>query len=357
MTPPTPEFGALRLRADQPFVIAEAGVNHENSLDIALRMVEEAARAGADAIKFQSYKAETLAARNSPAYWDLASEPTRSQYELFKKYDRFDDADYERLARHAAACGIAFMSTPFDAHFVDVLEPWVPAYKIASADLTNLPLIERCAAKGKPMILSVGAAEDAEIDAALAAIRAIGNDRIALLHCVLSYPCRPEDAQLNSIRYLRHRYPELPIGYSDHVPPDAGMLVLISAWLLGAQIIEKHFTLDKSLPGNDHYHAMDPDDLRRFRENCRYVASLLGEEAHRVWPCEIEARRHARRSLVAAQPIRRGQVATEELITVKRPGTGIAPAAMQALIGRKALRDIDADEILQWEMFSTGPAH
>lgn len=345
-------FGDLLLHGNRPFIIAEAGVNHENSLDSAKRMIDAAAAAGADAIKFQSYKAETLASRHSPAYWDLNEEPTRSQFDLFKKHDHFGDAEYEQLAAHAAACGIHFMSTPFDLHFADVLEPHMPAYKIASADLTNVPLLQHCARKGKPMILSVGAAEDREIDDAVRAVREAGNGDVALLHCVLSYPCRPEDAHLNSIGYLARRYPEIVIGYSDHVPPGPTMLAPFTAWLLGARIIEKHFTLDKTLPGNDHYHAMDPEDLRRFRRMCEDAAVLMGGDERRVWPCEEESRRQARRSLVAATTIRKGERATEGAIAIKRPGTGIPPASMTALLGRAALRDIEADEILRWDMFS-----
>ena len=346
------QFGSLLLRHDRPFLIAEAGVNHENSLDTAFRIIEEASQAGADAIKFQSYKAETLASRHSPAYWDLTAVSTRSQFEFFKKHDHFTGSDYERLASYAVERDIVFMSTPFDIHFADVLEPLVPAYKVASADLTNIPLIQHCARKGKPMILSVGAANNEEVDEALQAIRETGNQNIALLHCILSYPCQPQDANLNSIRYLARRYPELPIGYSDHVPPDDSMLIPLAAWMLGARIIEKHFTLDKSLGENDHFHSMDPDDVRQFRESCNYVASGLGDEVNQVWPCEIEARRHARRSLVANKSIRKDQVVTEDAIAIKRPGTGIPPQAANKLVGRIALKDVEADEVLQWDMFS-----
>jgi sialic acid synthase SpsE len=345
-------LGELLLRGDRPFVIAEAGVNHENSLDSAMQMVDAAADAGADAIKFQSYKAETLASRHSPAYWDLNQEPTQSQFELFKKHDRFGDAEYQALARRAQQRGIHFMSTPFDRHFAEMLEPLMPAYKIASADLTNMPLLRQCASTGKPMVLSVGASEDEEIDEALQAVHDAGNDQVALLHCVLSYPCRADDAHLNSIGYLARRYPQVVVGYSDHVPPGPAMLAPFSAWLLGARIIEKHFTLDKSLPGNDHYHAMDPDDLRRFLETCAAAAVMIGADERRVWPCEEAARRQARRSLVAATTIRKGERATEAAIAIKRPGTGIPPASLDTLIGRAAVRDIDADEILAWDMFS-----
>jgi N-acetylneuraminate synthase len=345
------QLGALRLLANRPFIIAEAGVNHENSLDTARRMVEAAAQAGADAIKFQSYKADTLASRHSPSYWDLDAEPTRSQYDLFKKFDHFNDREYELLAQHAASCGIVFLSTPFDVHFAESLAPLMPAYKIASADLTNLALIRRCAAKGKPMILSVGAAEPYEIDAAVLTVRSAGNPPLALLHCVLAYPCKAADAHLNTITYLQNRYPNVVIGYSDHVPPGDSMLVPFVAWLLGARIIEKHFTLDKTLPGNDHYHAMDAKDLHHFRELCETATDWMGEVEKKVWPCEAVARDQARRSLVASRPIAKGEPATEDMVAIKRPGTGIPPAAMPQLLGWMAVRDIDADEILQWDMF------
>jgi sialic acid synthase SpsE len=343
-------FGRLSLRGDRPFLVAEAGVNHENDLDVALKMISEAALAGADAIKFQSYKAERLASKHSPSYWDLSAEPTRSQYELFKKYDHFGEDSYRRLADHAQSCGITFLSTPFDHDFVDALAPLMPAYKIASADLTNYPLLRHCASKSKPMILSVGASTLSEVESAVAEVRQTSDAPIALLHCVLSYPCKPEDANLRIISTLKGRFPSCVIGYSDHVPPSYGCLSLIGAWLLGGRILEKHFTLDKSKPGNDHYHAMDPDDVRRFREQCDYVTATLGDGAKEVLACEQDARKNARRSLVAARPITRGEVVTEEAITVKRPGTGIPPTELTRVLGRPTLCDIAEDEVLQWNM-------
>jgi N-acetylneuraminate synthase len=350
----TIQFGTLTLRKDRPFLIAEAGVNHENSLDVALQMIEEAAKAGADAIKFQSYKADTLASRHSPSYWDTTAEPTTSQYELFKKHDRFDDVEYERLAEHAKQFGIVFLSTPFDLHFADSLEPLMPCYKIASADLTNLPLLRHCAQKGKPMIVSVGASTLTDIERAVKEIYSTGNHQIALLHCVLSYPCKPEDANLRVITRLKEVFPECVIGYSDHVPPDHACLALTTAWLLGARIIEKHFTLDKSLPGNDHYHAFDPDDIRAFRSECDYATLLLGQPTKEVLPCEQAAHRHARRSLVAAKAIRTGQVITRDMIAIKRPGTGIATEHLDSIVNSRALCDIEYDQLLRWDMFGQG---
>lgn len=351
MTYPELTFGELTLRADRPFLIAEAGVNYENDLETAFRMVEEAARAGADAIKFQSYKAETLASRFSPSYWDTTKEPTRSQYELFKKYDHLDVEDYRKLAEHARRCGLYFLSTPFDARFVDALAPLMPAVKVASADLTNHPLLRHIALHRKPVILSTGAATLGEIEEAVGLLQAEGVTQIALLHCVLSYPCRPEDANLGAITHLQAAFPDLIIGYSDHVPPAYGCAALTTAWLLGARILEKHFTLDKTKPGNDHYHAMDPEDIRQFRAQCDYVTSLLGEKRKRVFECEAEARRQARRSLVAARAIRAGECLTESDILIKRPGSGIDPRFLNVVLGACALRDIQDDEPLQWDMF------
>lgn len=344
-------FGELTLRADRPFLIAEAGVNYENDLETAFRMVEAAAQAGADAIKFQSYKAETLASRFSPSYWDTTKEPTRSQYELFKKYDHLDVEDYRRLAEHARQCGLYFLSTPFDERFVDALAPLMPAIKVASADLTNQPLLRHIARQRKPVILSTGASTLGEIEEAVDLLQAEGVEHIALLHCVLSYPCRPEDANLGALAHLQATFPDHIIGYSDHVPPAYGCAALTTAWLLGARILEKHFTLDKTRPGNDHYHAIDPEDIRLFRAQCDYVTSLLGEGRKRVLAAETEARRQARRSLVAARAIRAGERLTERDILIKRPGSGIDPRFLNIILGATARRDIQDDEPLQWDMF------
>lgn len=338
-----------RDRFQRPYIIAEAGVNHEGSLDVAVEMVRRAAQAGADAVKFQTYKAETLASRHSPSYWDTTKEPTRSQYELFKKYDRFGDREYERLAEVARECGIDFLSTPFDLRAVDMLEPLVPAYKIASADITNVPLLRRIAQKGKPILLSTGASALSEIHRALEVIRAEGNDQVALLHCVLNYPTAYADANLGMIAHMRSIFPNHIIGYSDHTPADRMDEVLLLAWLLGAQVLEKHYTHDKTLPGNDHYHAMDAEDLARFVERVRFAEALFGSDEKRYLPSEELARAHARRSLVAARPIRKGQVIAADDVMCKRPGTGIPPTLYDYVVGGTALVDIEADDILTFD--------
>lgn len=347
----TVQFGELTLSGTRPFLIAEAGVNYENDLEVAFQMIEEAASAGADAIKFQSYKAGRLASKYSPSYWDLTKESTQSQFALFKKYDHFNDEDFGALAMKAHECGIVFLSTPFDFHYADFLGPYMPAYKIASADLSNTPFLRYCASKGKPIILSVGAATLAEVDEAIRIIRGEGNDSIALLHCVLSYPCMPENANLKVIERIKSVFPDCVAGYSDHVPSAPGGLCLTTAWLLGARIIEKHFTLDKTKTGNDHYHAMDPADIREFRQQCDYMTSLLGGNNKVVLACETEARKQARRSLVAARNIKAGEIIGNEDIAIKRPGTGIEPKFLDLFVGAKPVRDIHEDQLLQWDDF------
>jgi len=344
-------LGDIPICGSRPFIIAEAGVNFENDLGIAFKMIEEAALAGADAIKFQSYKAERLASHFSPAYWDITKESTPNQFELFKKYDHFGDQDFIALAKKANSYGIYFLSTPFDTHYADLLEPYMPAYKIASADITNYPLIKHCAKKGKPIILSTGASTLAEVDNAISIIREEGNIQIALLHCVLSYPCDPTNANLATIAYLKKVYPQYVIGYSDHVPPTAGGEVLLTAWLFGARIIEKHFTLDKTKPGNDHYHAMDPEDLRAFIMLTKSIFSLIGDETKKVMCCEQKSREQARRSLVASRDIKSGEILQESDVAIKRPGTGIKPFNLGLVIGAEAICDIQYDQILQWDMF------
>ena len=333
-----------------PYVIAEIGVNHEGSMDLAKKLIDLAKEGGADAAKFQTYKADTLASRNSPAYWDLSKEPTTSQFKLFQKYDSFGPGEYRELARHCGEVGIEFVSTPFSRDAVEVLDPLVPFFKIASADLTNTPLLRQVAATGKPVILSTGASTAHEVRDAVKTLRDAGCDELSLLHCVLNYPTADENAHLGMITALRREYPELLIGYSDHTVPDEGMTALCTAWLLGARVIEKHFTHDKSLPGNDHYHAMDADDLRRFIANVARLDSMVGSKAS-VVSIESEeiSRLNARRSIVLDVDVTAGTELTEEMLTYKRPGTGVSPVHWDEVIGRTAARDLERDHVLQWE--------
>lgn len=332
-----------------PYIIAEIGVNHEGRMDLAKRQVEEAKAGGADAVKFQTYRAGTLASRHSPAYWDTAKEPTTSQYELFKRHDGFWRDEMAELKAHCDALDIEFLSTPFDLEAAGFLDQLMPAFKISSSDITNKPFIEHLCGYGKPIILSTGASALHEIQEAVEWIEPHGNP-LALLHCVLNYPTAEENANLGMIRHLRQAFPRHLIGYSDHVAP-GDMRVCETAVLLGSVIIEKHFTHDKTLPGNDHYHAMDKEDLKTLRAHIRRLLAIVGGFRVRALPEEAPARRNARRSLVAARDIPEGSRLRPEDVTFKRPAHGIGPRHYDELIGRRARVAIAEDTVLQWNLF------
>lgn len=332
-----------------PYLIAEAGVNHEGSIELAKRLINEAAEGGAHAIKFQSYKAETLASKYSPYYWDITKEPTKSQYELFKKYDKFWKKEYEELKTCCDKVGIEFMSTPFDIESATFLNDLMPVFKISSSDLTNFNFIEYQCSFKKPIILSTGASHLWEIQEAVDIIEKNGNPLI-LMHCVLNYPTPNKNANLGRIQGLKKHFPQHIIGYSDHTLPQ-NMEVLHTAVLLGAAVIEKHFTHDKTLPGNDHYHAMDKNDLKLFWKKWQFTNELLGSFKVTALPDEEPARQNARRSLVAAKYIPAGKIIEAQDLTWKRPAHGISAKFYKDLIGKKALVDIEEDTILKWNMF------
>jgi N-acetylneuraminate synthase len=331
-----------------PLIIAEAGVNHGGSMELAKRLIDEACEGGAHAVKFQSYKAATLASKDSPAYWDTDKEPTTSQYELFRRYDAFWKTEFEELKTHCDAAGIAFMSTPFDVESANFLNDLMEVVKISSSDITNKPFIRHLCSFGKPIILSTGASYPHEIMEAVSWIEAAGTP-LALLHCVLNYPTPDERAALGMISALRALFPHLVIGYSDHTLP-GDMRVLETAALLGARILEKHFTHDKNLPGNDHYHAMDKRDLRRFVQSMERIRALAGAAVLTSLPSEEPARRHARRSLVAARNIPAGKIIDAEDLTWKRPAHGISPRDYDTALGMRARTDIAEDSVLRWAM-------
>lgn len=333
---------------NRPYVIAEAGVNHEGDIELARRLIHEAAEGGAHAIKFQTYKAETIASKQSPSYWDLSKEPTKSQFELFKKYDKFWKKEFELLKKECDKCGIEFMSTPFDFNAADFLNDLMPVFKISSSDLTNIPFIRHMCNFGKPVILSTGASNITEI---IQAVEVIGeyNVPVSLMHCILNYPTLDENANLGMILDLKKRFPETVPGYSDHTMP-GDMEVLKTAYLLGAVILEKHFTFDKSLPGNDHYHAMDKEDLKKFFKDSDRVFTLLGSFRKKPIPTEEVSRQNARRSLVVNKKIHAGEIITPEHLTYKRPASGISPKHIDEVLGKKAIADIETDTVLKWNM-------
>ena len=332
----------------KPFIIAEAGVNHEGQIEIAKRLIDDAAESGANAIKFQTYKAHTLASKDSPAYWDLDKEPTDSQYKLFQKYDKFWKDEFEQLKKHCDEVGIEFMSTPFDLESAQFLNDMMNVFKVSSSDITNKPFIEYICQFGKPIILSTGASYIYEIQQA---VEWIDSKKIpvALLHCVLNYPTEDRYANLGMIKDLQIKFPSKVIGYSDHTLPN-DLKVLEMATILGAVILEKHFTHDKTLPGNDHYHAMDKDDLRMFNKNLDRIFSILGDQNKHPLVSENSSRNNARRSLVAISNIPNGTTIRPEHLTWKRPAYGISPREIDDLVGKKTNRDIAKDDLLKWEM-------
>jgi sialic acid synthase SpsE len=330
----------------RPFIIAEAGVNHEGSMNSAMRLIDEAKEGGADAIKFQTYRAASIAIKKSPAYWDLTKEPIDSQYELFKKYDKFWRDEFIKLKNHCDKTEIEFLSTPFDLESAYFLNDLMDVFKVSSSDITNKPFIEYICDFGKPIILSTGASNLDEVKEATKWISSKGN-QFALLHCILNYPTQNEDANLAMILDLKTNFPKHIIGYSDHTLP-GDMKNLEVATLLGASIIEKHFTLNKNLSGNDHYHAMDTEDLKKFKTNLDNLFQLLGNYDKCSIDAEQPARTSARRSLVAKREINLGEKICFEDITWKRPGTGISPKDIQKALKCRAAKYIAQDSTIQW---------
>lgn len=332
----------------KPFIIAEAGVNHEGSMQIAKRLIEEACEGGADAIKFQTYKANTIASKNSPAYWDTTKEPIASQYELFCKHDKFWKKEMEELKSHCDKVGIEFLSTPFDIESAKFLNDLMDVFKISSSDITNKPFIEFICNFKKPIILSTGASFLYEIQESVSWIERAGNT-LALLHCVLNYPTPDENANLGMILGLKRAFPDKIIGYSDHTLPK-DMQICKNAILLGATIIEKHFTHDKTLTGNDHYHAMDKNDLTKFKKDIEETFKILGKFEVSALDDEKLARDNARRSLVASKDIKKGDIIKRDDLTFKRPAMGISPKFIDDIVGRRAFCNISEDEVLKWNM-------
>ena len=335
-----------------PYLIAEIGVNYEGSIERAKEMIRQVARAGGHAAKFQTYKADTLAAKHtSPAYWDQSKEPTASQHELFQRFDAFGPAEYEELKRTCDEVGIDFLSTPFDLEAVDYLTPLMPITKVASADLTNIPLLRKIAKTKNPVLMSVGAGSHAEIERAVQELVSNGAPSVAIMHCVLNYPTPIENAALSQIKVLQDRFgSELVVGYSDHVKPedDGALPALETAALFGARVIEKHFTDNKLGVGNDHYHAMDEQDLRAFTQKLSLYRELYGDgELH--LETQTAAISNARRRVIATREMPAGhQVGDEDLIAL-RSNVGIEIFDYDQVVGKVLKNPVAKDQPITWE--------
>lgn len=332
------------------FVIAEAGVNHNGDLDLALRLVDAAVAAGADAVKFQTFRTERLVTKSAPkaTYQQRTTGDAGSQSDMIKALELDADA-HRRILSHCEHQGILFLSTPFDEESADLLTDLrVPLFKTGSGELTSIDLLRHIASKGLPMIVSTGMATLGEVEAALGAIRATGNEDVVLLHCVSNYPAAASDVNLRAMETMGRAF-GVPVGYSDHT---LGPEVALAAVALGACVVEKHITLDRSLPGPDHEASMEPADFAAMVRAIRNVEAALGDGVKRPRPSEANTAAVARRSVVSAVDIPAGAVVTEEMLTAKRPGTGIPPSAARWLVGRTARLDIVADTLLSLEMFA-----
>ena len=330
------------------FIIAEAGVNHNGDINLAKKLIEAAKDAGVDAVKFQTFKAENAVTKNveKAEYQKETTGTEESQYDMLKKLE-LTEYDFKELADYAKDKDILFISSPFDKESVDLLdEIGVPVYKVASGEITNFPLLKYIAEKGKPIILSTGMATLGEIEDALRVIKEMGVDDVVLLHCVTSYPAKMEDVNLRVLETLRHAF-KLPVGFSDHT---LGTTVPIAAISLGAVVIEKHFTLDKNLPGPDHKASLEPDELEEMVVAIRDVEKALGDGIKRPTKEEEEIKKVVRRSVVAKIDIPKGTTIAEDMLDVKRPGIGIAPKYMAIVVGKKAEENIKKDEIVTWKM-------
>jgi len=340
------EFCEKILGAGHPaFIVAEIGFNHNGDVELAKRMIDSAAENGADAVKLQTFVAGEMISNTL-----LADDPDHPGneipfYEFFQRYE-LSREDYKVLIAHARSLNIPLFSTPFDDASLDMLvELGVPALKIASPDLTYTPFLERVAETGLPVVLSTGMGSEEEIGQALQALSKAKS--VVLLHCVSNYPSRYEEMNLACLAGLRDRF-KLPVGLSDHTLDNLSAVVAAS---LGAVMIEKHFTLDRKMPGVDQSISMQPEDLRALKSDVVNVAKILGEGKKEIQKSEIPVRQSARRSIVARVDIPEGTLLTQDMLTCKRPGTGIPPNELDRVLGKSAKVSISAEQVLSWGMF------
>lgn len=329
------------------FVIAEVGVNHNGSLDLALRSIDVAADAGADAVKFQTFRAEKLVTHAAPTarYQAENTGKQQTQFQMLKSLE-LSESDHQVIVEHCRSRGILFMSTPFDEDSATLLNSLgMTIFKVPSGELTNLPLLRQIAGFGRPLVISTGMSNLGDVEAAVAAVESTGNRQIILLHCVSNYPAAAADVNLRAMLSMRAAF-GLPVGYSDHT---LGIEVSLASVALGACVVEKHFTLDRNLPGPDHRASAEPDELRCLITGIRTVEAALGTGRKAPVAAELDTAKAARRSLVAAADLPAGTVLTDELIAIRRPGTGLPPAMKPWLISRTLRVSLAAGTLLRLE--------
>ena len=327
------------------YIIAEAGVNHNGSLELAKKLVDAAADAGADAVKFQTFVPDNLVSKyaDKADYQKETTEQSESQLEMLRKL-MLKKEWHQILIDYAKTKGIQFISTPFDLESIDFLATLdLPFYKIPSGDITNLPYLEKIGKLGKPVVLSTGMSNMDEVKEAAGILKNNGCPKVSVLHCNTQYPTPYEDVNLRAMTSLREEL-ELVIGYSDHT---LGIEVPIAAVAMGATIIEKHFTLDKTMEGPDHKASLEPDELIAMVRAIRNIEKASGNGDKRVTESESANRAVARKSIVAKRDIKKGEVLSDNNITVKRPGTGISPMRWYEVIGKTAIHDFEEDELIE----------
>ena len=341
------------------YIIAELGVNHYDIakkynisiIDAAKLCMKEAKLAGADAIKFQTYKADKLASKISPYYWDINEEPTKTQYELFLKFDSFTKDDWVKIYNYSKEIGIEFLSTAFDLESVDILSDLQNYWKISSSDITNKLLIDKISKQGGKVLLSTGASSIDDIKEAVKIIEK-NNKNIVIMHCILNYPTPNNLANINMITNLKEEFPNYEIGYSDHTKPDENMIITTASYLLGANYIEKHFTLDKNIPGNDHYHSMDPTDLKKLRSNFDLLKVVQGSNKKVCLESERLSQDNARRSIYTKIDLKKGDILSKDNMICKRPErNGISSMLIDKLINKKLITDLKEDTQIKYEHF------
>jgi len=333
--------------AHRPFIIAEAGLNHNGRLDLALRLVEEAKKANCDAVKFQTYSA-TYRVSNKIKKAKYAEQIIGLEENIYEMLSRMQLApeDLKTLFEYGRKLGIDVFSTPFDIPSVDLLESLnTPYYKVASSDLINLPLLSVVAQTGKPIILSTGMSTIGEVEEAVNAVLREGNGNIILLHCLSSYPANPEEINLNCIKTLKENF-QVPVGFSDHT---LGSTVSITALAIGANVIERHFTLDRHLEGPDHIFSSEPKEMSELTQSAALINGILGDGIKRIQPSEYDTINSFKKTIYAQVPIKRGTVISENMLAIKGPAGGLPPKFWPVVVGRAARQDIEADHPITWD--------
>lgn len=327
------------------YVIAEAGVNHNGNMDNAIKMVEEARKAGADAIKFQTFISENLVTKHAEKaeYQKETTDKQESQYQMLKKLE-LKRENYSQLKKECERQGIDFLSTPFDLDSIDVLEALgVSAFKIPSGEITNYPYLVKIAKTKKKVYLSTGMSTLEEVQEAVNVLRRNGTKDIVVLHCNTQYPTPLRDANLKAIHTLEN-YFRTDVGYSDHT---LGIEVAVAAVAMGASVIEKHFTLDRNMEGPDHKASVEPNELAQMISYIRNVELAMGDGVKEPTKSESENIAIARKSIVARRKIKKGEIFTEDNLTVKRPGTGINPMKWLEVLGKEATKDFEEDDLIE----------